>query len=379
MAVSRSDALQLQQALALRAGQPLDAPEGAESQVLRRLSVGDLILAGSTAGRLGIALPLVFSAMTFADDIIPYDRIFGSFDRLPGVSILLAIALALLLFAWVLGLAGTILAHAGFRLSRIGDNLLIERGLLERRRATIPIGRIQAVRIVEGPTRQLLGLVELRVESAAHGRSAGESTVLFPLLRRGDVLPLLQGAVPDLATEPPLTRLPSRARRRYVSRLLLPALLVSVPVAILLFPLGLLALALVPLAILLGFLQYADAGWAFDPSRLIVRGRMLDRTTAIVPRRRIQFMNLASNPFQRRAQLATLGVHVASGFSGRGFHLLHLDAGHAGRLLGWFQSSRAGAERSNEAQSRMSLKINEHLRPLAGGPQDVRIRRPDER
>lgn len=377
MAVSRSDALELQQALSLRVGQALDAPEEAESQVLRSLSAGDLILAGSTAGRLGIALPLVFSAMTFADDIIPYHRIFGTFDRLPGVSILVALGFALLLFAWVLGLAGTILAHAGFRLSRIGDNLLIERGLLERRRATIPVGRIQAVRIVEGPTRQLLGLVELRVESAAHGRSAGESTVLFPLLRRGDVLLLLQDAVPELATEPSLARLPARARRRYVSRLLLPTLVVSVPFAILLFPLGLLALALVPFAILLGLRQYADAGWALDPTRLVVRGRVLDRTTAIVPRRRIQFMNLASNPFQRRAQLATLGVHVASGLSGRGFQLLHLDAGQAGRLLAWFRSPQDGVKRSNEP--RISPDTSERLRPLADGPQGVRIQRPDER
>src|SRR5690606_922529 len=155
-------------------------------------------------------------------------------------------------------------------------------------------------------------------ESAAHGRTAGESTVLFPLLRRGDVLPLLQEAVPELATEPLLTRLPARARRRYVTRLLLPAVVVSVLIAVLLFPLGTLAFALVPVAILLGLRQYADAGWAVDPTRLVVRGRILDRTTAIVPRRRIQFMSLASNPFQRRAQLATLGVQVASGSSGRG-------------------------------------------------------------
>jgi putative membrane protein len=62
-----------------------------------------------------------------------------------------------------------VLAHAGFTLSREGDFLYVKRGLLERREATIPLARIQAVRISEGVLRQPFGLASLRVESAGYG------------------------------------------------------------------------------------------------------------------------------------------------------------------------------------------------------------------
>ena len=50
--------------------------------------------------------------------------------------------MALALFAWLLAIAGTVLAHYGFTLSRDGEFLYVKRGLLERREATIPLGRI---------------------------------------------------------------------------------------------------------------------------------------------------------------------------------------------------------------------------------------------
>src|SRR5215210_2272464 len=44
-----------------------------------------------------------------------------------------------LLVAWLLAIAGTVLAYNGFTLSREGNFLYIKRGLLERREATIPL------------------------------------------------------------------------------------------------------------------------------------------------------------------------------------------------------------------------------------------------
>src|ERR671910_685334 len=126
--------------------------------------------------------------------------------------------LAGLLLAWLLAIAGTVLAYSGFTLSREGDFLYIKRGLLERREATIPLSRIQAVRISEGLLRQPFGLASLRVESAGYGKDAGVSTMLFPLLPRDEVEELLAGAVPEFAGAPPLVPLPRRSLRRYVFR-----------------------------------------------------------------------------------------------------------------------------------------------------------------
>ena len=51
-----------------------------------------------------------------------------------------------------------------FTLTRDGDVLRNSRGLLGKQSATIPVNRIQAVRIVEGFWRMLIGYCILQVE-----------------------------------------------------------------------------------------------------------------------------------------------------------------------------------------------------------------------
>src|SRR5918997_498766 len=64
---------------------------------------------------------------------------------------------------------------AGVTLSRSPDGkyLHISRGLLERHESTVPLARIQAIRVVEGVLRQPFGLASLRVESAGFGAETG--------------------------------------------------------------------------------------------------------------------------------------------------------------------------------------------------------------
>lgn len=343
--ISRQDSELLRQALAAgRLGMVKSAtpdPEAVETGAAQvnvwKLSATDLLVAGSTGGRAGVALSIIIAAISFADELIPYDEIGGLAERVTGAIVILGLAVALAAATWLLGVAGTILAHAGFTITQHGDHLLIERGLLERRRATIPIERIQAIRIIEGVFRQPFGLVELRVESAGYGQKAGESTVLCPLLRRRDVLEFLQRMVPSLAVKGEFQPLPSRARRRYLLQwpLLIQPLLLIVPLSYFFYPLGLLSLLLLPLVALLGYWQYRDAGWTVVGDTLLLRWRSLSRTTAIVPRRRVQLGQTHQNPFQRRVALSTFVVRVPTGSGGAAFGLMHMDDETGLRLVAW--------------------------------------------
>ncbi|HEX5163991.1 MAG TPA: PH domain-containing protein [Thermomicrobiales bacterium] len=345
--VSQGDSERLRQALAAgRAGAAQAAPEletaRAPAANVWKLSATDLLLAGSTGGRAGVALSIILAAVSLADNLIPYEQIGGLAERVTGAVVVLGLALALAAIVWLLGVAGTILAHAGFTITQQGDHLLIERGLLERRRATIPIERIQAIRIIEGVLRQPFGLVELRVESAGYGPKAGESTVLCPLLRRRDVQQFLTRMAPSLAVAGTFQPLPRRARRRYALQLpvLIQPLVLIVPVIYFFYPLGLLGLLLLPAVVALGLWQYHDAGWAVEGDTLLLRWRAIARTTAIVPRRRIQLGSTHATPFQRRVQLSTLTVRVPSGPGGATFGLLHMDHETALRLLAWLGPRR---------------------------------------
>ena len=309
--------------------------------VLRRLSMRDLLLAGATSGQIGVAFSVLAIGFQFLDNFFPEDFVRRLVETLAPnwLMVILILVPAGVLLAWLLAIAGTVLAYSGFTLSREEDFLYIKRGLLERREATIPLSRIQAVRISEGLLRQPFGLASVRVESAGYGEDAGVSTTLFPVLPRNEVEKLLAGAAPEFADAPAIEPLPHRALRRYVFRAAFLYLIIAFAAALVSFllfqtALGLLGFFLIPPAAAYGWLCYRDAGWAFEEDRLVVRHRSLGRKTAIAPRLRLQSRGMVSSPFQRRVRLATFLAEVASGSGGSILRVKDLDGGAAETLVG---------------------------------------------
>ncbi len=329
--------------------EPVGAEEAPGPGVLRRLSTRDLLIAGATSGQVGVALSLLAVGSQVFDEFLSEAFLRNLVERLAPNALVVALILipAVALFAWLLAIAGTVLAHFGFTLSREGDFLYIKRGLLERREATIPLGRIQAVRVSEGLLRQPFGLASLRVESAGYGEDAGVSAVMFPLLPLDEVHALLREAAPEFAVSPPLNPLPRRALRRYVFRACVPALVLAAAGALASFvvfdsALGLLAVGLVVPFALYGWLRFRDAGWALGGDRLVVRSRGLARITVVAPRRRLQSRSVLQNPLQRRLRLATFGTEVASGSGGSSLAVTDLDFDDARYLVGALSARTGG-------------------------------------
>jgi len=230
--------------------------------------------------------------------------------------------------AWLLSIAGTLIAFSGFRVTRDRDRLRIERGFLQRRATTIPIARVQAVRVVEGVLRQPFGLAHLRIESAGYAAEAAVNTTLFPLLRRREVPGFLAATVPELAFSPgALVPPPRRALVPFCVPPAIVAALLSAAPAILLTPLALLA---VPLAVLHGFARARAAGWRIDGPRVLARSRALARTTVIADIARLQTRAYLQGPLERPLGLASFAFTLASR---AGFTIAHVDAALARRLL----------------------------------------------
>jgi putative membrane protein len=339
-ALDRAVAEALRREIAGSRREPVET-ETSGPAVVRKLETRDLLLAGATSGQIGVALSLIAVASQLFDNFLSQNlaqRLLETFAPRSVTTALLYVFI-LGLFAWLLAIGGTVLAYTGFTLSRDGDFLYIRRGLLERREATIPLARIQAVRIMEGLLRQPFGLASLRVESAGYGQDAGVSTTLFPLLPRKEVHGLLLEAAPEFAVAPPLNALPRRALRRYVFRSTLPFLVLIFAAALLstlVFDLAawvFAALLLLLPAALFGWLRYRDAGWALEEDRLVVRSRFLGRTTAIAPRRRLQSRATLRSPFQRRVRLATFEAQVASGGGGAELRVTDLGTDAADALI----------------------------------------------
>ena len=331
---------QLRAAVQIPRPEALDAPAAALPE--RRLSRRDALIAALTSGQLGVILPVLAGAAQLLSNAIDSERDFEDATRfLPDTAFGFELAaLGLLLVAWGLSVAGSLVTFAGFTVTRDGDRLRIRRGLLQRSEAAVAVRRIHGVRVVEGLLRRPFGLATLRVEVAGYADEAAAARTLFPLLRRADVEPFLAELLPELADDPGgLAPPPKRAARRYV----LPRTLVGAAVggaAWLIFPaVGPWPLLLAPLLALDGWLDYRAAGWRLRDGRLAMSSRELAWSTLLTPAARLQEHAIAQSPLQRRAGLADLEVEVGKSGSA---HVRHLDAAVAAELWERLRPTRVG-------------------------------------
>ncbi len=193
--------------------------------LIRRLSTRELLLAGVTSGTIGPALAVVGFFSQVIDDILPnevYERIFSGASAL-GPRAIISLVIGLGLFAWILATVGAVLTYGSFELRRAGDRVVISHGLLDRRRRTVPVARMQAIVVNEGLLRRPLGLASVSFESAGYGQEQGESATLWPLLRKDEAMALVASVAPSLATGiepadlagPPPPRAQSLSRDRH--------------------------------------------------------------------------------------------------------------------------------------------------------------------
>lgn len=319
------------------------ADEEKKNIVEHKLSVRDLLIVASTSNGIGVVLSgllLIFSQLDeFLSDLEIYKSL-GSYAEGVLSSNMLIIAfllIALLLVAWILSLLGSIVTLGRFQLVRDGDNLKVSRGLLERQQLTLPLKRIQAVRIVEGVLRQPLGFVSLEVITIGHAGKSGESNVLFPLIKRNEVISFLEEVAPEFVMDLQMNGLPLRARFRYFMINIIPALSLAVLITIFV-PWGYFSFFLLPLAALLGNRQYKDAGWNLEGNKLILGARSLGKSTTIIPRRRIQSIEISHNFFQKRKMLSSLEVSTASSLGGSTVKLAGMDENESKHIMEWFRN-----------------------------------------
>jgi putative membrane protein len=296
----------------------LDLPEW-------RLRAGPLLVAALTAPQLGVLLPLVGALAAGGDNLFSNDQGERLLDELPndagGIAVLVAIAAAATLLLSVLG---AIVAFAGFTLVRDDDRLRIRRGLLQRRTASLPLGRVHAVDVVEGVLRRPFGLASVRIETAGYRKEHAAAQTVLPLVRTRDVPRLLAELVPALALDgeaEPLSRPPGRARRRYALPPALAAGVLGVALALELPDAWPAIPALAVAGTAEGLLRYRAAGWSDDGRHLVIRTRVLARRTLIARVDRLQEHGTSATLLQRGARLADFQAAVGSGRTGRVRHL----------------------------------------------------------
>lgn len=325
------------------AGGPADAG-GAAAQPVLALSAGRVALAAVTGAQLLVAPALVVGALQLTElrlDELVIDAVerVSALSSVLGGALVAGVAASVTLVVMVLTtLVAGVVRDGRFRIERIGEDVVVRRGLLGTRESIVPLRRVQVVRVVANPLRRALGMATVRIHSAGASGGGDRRRVVVPLVAQHELTALLTALLPSDGGPPTAARHPGAAVRRAVVRRVIPLLQLGAAVAVVLgwlgavriealagatvraavpaaIPLGPLAATLVTVLVVtvltLGVAEGRALAHGSDGRLLVEQHGALMRTRSIVPFERLQAVTLSADWFQRRLGLASLVAHVA--------------------------------------------------------------------
>lgn len=303
----------------------------------------ELLIAASTSGSFGIALSILATLFSQIEPLISESEIFEYFfNLLPSQTdavMIISVIIIFVVFAWLISFFSTLFKFGNFVLVVKPKEIVISRGIFEKKRVTIPYNRIQAIHVTEGVIRQPLGYASIHLESAGYGDEKGTgSIVLFPLIQKKNILSLLDNILPDYQKEIEGVTPPPRSIRRYIFR---SSMLITVLTATAFWWLSLnLWIWILPaLSVLWGWLKYKDAAIARGEDIFALRSRGISKSTAYVKKNRIQDLTVIQSPFQKMRNLCTVIVYVASGDRGKSFSVHDIEINEGYILLSEFRKN----------------------------------------
>ncbi|HET8675953.1 MAG TPA: PH domain-containing protein [Blastocatellia bacterium] len=323
-----------------------------DREVIIRLRLRDLILAGLTSNHVLSALVLVGTLMAFVDDILPesfyrqlVDSVSAQIGRVAERGVMaaaVAAVLAMIIFflaSLLLSITGSVALFYNFTLARAGEDLHRSYGLLTKRTSSLPRRRIQMLEIKEGVLRRLFKLAALRADTAGSDFSeSGERRqgqgVLLPIAPRDELDRLLGTIFPDLEAAP---REWARTSRLAVARAVISSAIICMALSAALSwyaesLLGLWSLALVPVVYIVSLMRYRALGYTTSERYFYMRRGWPGRSTYILPIRNVQAVAVRQTPVDHKLGLATLSIDSAGQSRLGGPQLPNLPVDEAYRL-----------------------------------------------
>lgn len=285
----------------------------------------------------------------------------------------IVVCIVAVVILWVFSVAGTCIQFGGFRARRRGNRIEVEHGLLQHRIRGVDVDRVQSVIVKQSVIRRLLGYCELSLgkidavdsSQGEQGQSLShQGLVIHPFVKLDRVPQILEGIIPEFAGVPAdETPLASVALRRAIIRrgILQGAgfwIAVCIAVAQVIVnlvlrsadPEGQMVLGYLNIGAYAGYavclivfalevvgavLWARGSGFAYNRRFMRVVNGGLGCESVSFPRRKIQFGYTRTNPFQRRAQTATIAVRTAAGTGGTTVRLIDVCEDDAQAWLEW--------------------------------------------
>ncbi|HTD88623.1 MAG TPA: PH domain-containing protein, partial [Candidatus Binatia bacterium] len=299
-------------------------------EVIRQLSVRELVFAGLTSNQMASAIAVLLVTWNFLEHFISPEAYQRWVLRTTQAATewvaqvgqqawigFLIFGVAVILIGMIFSVVGSVVIFYGFTLARSGEDLHRSYGLFTRRLSSLPRRRIQVLKVEETILRRLFGLATLRADTAAstgheHHQHRGGRDVLLPILPKQELEGLLPNFFPDLDNGGEWTQVKRVAIRRgtFKGSVAL-AILAGISYWVQKEWLALWPLALVPFVYLLNVMSYRYLGYVHGAKYFRTRHGWLRRSTHIVPIRNAQLVLVRQTPFDRRFKVASVLVDTA--------------------------------------------------------------------
>lgn len=317
------------------------------ARTIFKMSTKDLLVLATTSGGIGLILSGAVVFLTQISDVLPIDAIYEEVSDFikSGIFLLAIVIFLIFLLIWGISVGMTFLSYYNFTVQVVDKDLVITRGLLEKKRITVPLNRVQSVRVIENPFRQLFGYATVIIDSAGGGITGeGARINLFPIVKKKEVKAPLQDLFPELILASPKNKLPKRSKRFYYRINLFWTIPVAAILSYYFFPYGLLSLLIIPVLFLLGLWRHHSASYQLSGNQLTMRFREINLQTVYVMKKRIQSMEIKQNYFHRRHRVATVSAAIKSGMLAFHANVRHMEEQDAEQILNWYEPNRVKVE-----------------------------------
>ena len=331
-AVTREFATALRENIGGRRTKHTDDEQPAKAtEVLLKLDWRDMIRIGLADRRALIIVAFIGPLLEQMDDnleqLIEGTLQSATLDSLKvdvetGTLIVVGIIFAAVFLLVAVSITAAFLRYHNFELFLEGRTLRSHGGLLTRHEHSMDLEKIQTIRLQQGIVQSRLRRYMMTARQAVSGRkqrsqkmfvipvvTAELADTLRPLLLAPEAGQLTQDPRSDLFR--PISRYYMRSHILFAG--LVPAIILSTILVADAGTVGLVALIWLPLVGLISWRNWKRAGYLHNNDEIVRRSGLIGYRTVGLLFRKVQRVTISQSRYQRRKNLASLRMHMASG------------------------------------------------------------------
>ncbi|MCS4487059.1 PH domain-containing protein [Staphylococcus americanisciuri] len=317
-----------------------------QEKLLYHLSKKNLLFMAMTSGAIFVALATLSPILITVLDYVNWDWVYDELSFLVNKAFLVTLIIIsiIVLLSYLFGIIITIVRYYNYTLKRQGDYLTIRYGLLNVKKVTVPLKRIQAVIETKSFLRTLFGftsydfIITSDMEIDLDNDFADGRVMVLPFIRHREAQHLLKSLVPHMSFHKVQPDLPWRGfhRRFWIESVIL--IIIASVVQYFYWPwLWIPAGVLMIYMIIRSYLQIIKAGWSVIDDEISIRNvTLFGFKTTYFKRDRILGFQRRTHPIMARAQLSHFYYTLAQGALYMNVGLEFVDVNDVEALQVWY-------------------------------------------